>query len=109
MNLVKFHEKSFTFRQNPRQNEKEVPGARGFRVIFSQFAYVYGVFSVMKCGQGSPTMIGSSIQRLVGLHVATGRDARIFEVPRGWMVASGGIPGPAKEAARELVGFFMKN
>ena len=47
-----------------------MPGARGFRVVFSQFAYVYGVFSVPKCRQGPPTMIGSSIQRLVGLRWA---------------------------------------
>ena len=31
---------------------------------------------------------------LVGLHLATGRDARIFEVLQGWMVASGGISDP---------------
>ena len=39
-------------------------------------------------------IIGSSIHRLVGLHLSTGRDAPIFEVPQEWMVASGGISGP---------------
>ena len=34
--------------ENHRQIEKGVPGARRFRVIFSQFAYVYGV---SKCAQ----------------------------------------------------------
>ena len=47
--------------------EKGVPGARGFRIIFSQFAYVYGVFGFHKCRQGLWVVIGSSIQRLVGL------------------------------------------
>ena len=34
---------------NSWQNGNEVPGARGFRVFFSQFAYLYGVFAGAEC------------------------------------------------------------
>ena len=40
------------FRRIFKQNENEVPGARGYRVILSRFAYVYGVLSDIKCSKG---------------------------------------------------------
>ena len=52
---------------NARQNENEVPGARGFRIIFSQFAYVYGVFERGKRLQSPLAVIGSFRHGLVGL------------------------------------------
>ncbi len=73
---MNFHEKSFTFRQIPRQNENALPGAGGVRIVLAHVAYVYGVFGVIKCIQGLPTMIGSSSQRLVGLRWAVKEAAR---------------------------------
>ena len=75
----------------------EFPFGVGFH--FLPFVYVYGLFRGLRASAAvrNGKIISSSIHRLVGLHLAAGRDARIFEVPQGsqgWMVASGGIPGP---------------
>ncbi len=49
------------------QIDDEVPGARGFRIIFSQFVYVYEVFGYLDRPGSLLLKIGYSIQRLVGL------------------------------------------